>query len=423
MAAPSFARFAAMAALLLAAAACKYPFEMDLPETTEHPFVVEGDILIGGSTTLNFRYAQPLKDEKMDLYQVMDTLHFRASGFIEGEDGTRVEGYLPQYVFTMPNGQVLTFKRETADILRFDTETLRPDQRYRLHLETISSLDRLPHTFETDWMEVRKAPVIDNLTFSKHAETNELWIGLSMHCNGSHHFRWSYEELWEYHSDLHASYYYDPQKRTVQYGDGDVYRCWQHDQSTTINIFSTENQTEDRFEDLAIYRIPRDDRRLSVLYRITLTLEAISEDSYNFWRTLRENTDEQGSIFAPTPSEMASNLRCISDPNYRVLGFVGTTGVTKAELYYDNEQEKFYKYPKGGYYFDPEESKEDNTDAMNAHQYNRNRRIWYGVWESEIPTPTPTHFIWVNAKCIDCRLSGGTTYKPADWPEKEGSHE
>ena len=51
MAARSFLRFAALAATLLAGASCVYPFDVEIPET-EFPVVVEGDIHVGGTTTL-----------------------------------------------------------------------------------------------------------------------------------------------------------------------------------------------------------------------------------------------------------------------------------------------------------------------------------------------------------------------------------
>lgn len=396
MAARFFTRFAAIAALLLSAAACKYPYDV-VVQSSEYPFVVEGDILIGSTTTLSFSHAQPLFGIPSS------NLIMAASGYIEGEDGTRVEGRAPNWI---------------TQVLTFDTRNLRTDQRYRLHLETMSSYDSyISRVFETDWMEARPAPVIDGLSYSKNDQFEELWIGLSMHCNGSSHFRWSFNEEWEYHSDLHASYYYDTETKQAKSGDGGVYTCWQSNISSAINIFSTENQTEDRFEDLAFHRIPRGDRRLQVLYRVTLTLESLSEDAYNFWRTVRENTYEQGSIFAPTPSEMPSNLRCISHPDFRVLGYINISAVANAVMYYDNSVEKFFRYPSGGYFFDPEEIQIENSPGLNEKNYNMGRRIFYGVWEAL--SEKPTHFVWANAKCIDCRLSGGTTVRPADWPEKK----
>lgn len=406
MAARSFLRFAALAALLLSAAACKYPYDLDIDGQSQYPLVVEGDILVGASTTLRFSYAQPLDDKLVvpgfqEAY--MNFLAFKVSGYIEGEDGTRIDGHLP----TPSDG--------LADRMIFDTENLRAGQRYRLHLETMSSYDHFVNrTFETDWMDVLPAPVIDNLSYSKHGDYNELWLGLSMHCNGASHFRWSFKEDWEYHSDMHASYYYDPISKTIQSGDGGVYRCWQSEVNSAINVFSTENQVEDRFEDLAFYRIPRGDRRLQVLYRVTLTLEALSEDAYNFWRTVRENTDEQGSIFAPTPSEMTSNLRCISHPDFRVLGYINTAAAAQAVMYYDNSLEKFHSPPAKGY-FQTDEYRYENSPRYNEANYAQGRRIWYGEWEGV--SEKPTHLVWVEAKCIDCRLSGGTTVRPADWPE------
>ncbi|MCR4823821.1 MAG: DUF4249 domain-containing protein [Bacteroidales bacterium] len=397
MAAHFLKRLAALAALLLAAAACKYPYELNIPRG-EYPLVIEGDILIGTSSRLKLSFAVPLDRDNY----VPPTLS--ATGYIEGEDGTRIQG--------IDNG--------SASLL-FDSVDLPEGQRYRLHVEAVSpafgseggSAQRI---FESDWLDVCPAPVIDNLSFDKNAIYGELDIALSMHCSGSSHFRWTYVEEWEYHSDIMSSYLYDPDTGTVYEAASPFYRCWSRAESPTINIFTTENQTEDRFEDLDFVRIPLTDRRLQVLYRITVQLGALSEEAFKYWRAIQETTYSQGSIFAPTPSQMSSNIHCISDPDYQVLGYLNAAAVTSARLYYDNTVHHYHQTPKGGYYYDPLEMQVlDNVDD-NRLAYWSGYLPYEAVYEYEMSVD-PSHYMWAVAACIDCRKSGGSTDKPDDWPQ------
>lgn len=409
-----FIRAAALAAMLLFAAACKYPYELEI-ERGDYPLVVEGDIQIGGTSTLTLSFSQPL-DKK-----VFNAPVIRATGYIEGEDGTRVNGEAP-----------ISYISQVYNTLEFDTSHLRPDQRYRLHFDAeatsyqdILSSSYYPdperdaysferRSFESDWLTVCPAPVIDDLSYSLDEIRKELDIGLSMHCQGSSHFRWSYSEDWQYHSDLMASYYYDEASRTVLNGTGGYYFCWSHVDSPNIYIFSTENQIEDRFEELDFYRIPLGDRRLQMLYRITLQLTALSEDAYAYWRSVRQNTEEQGSIFAPTPSALASNVHCLSDPDFQILGYLNAAQVAEARMYYDNSVAKFHQDPVGGY-FERFELDVPIDEKSNQEAY-RSGYLPYSAIYAEAATE-PTSYLWVSAICIDCRKSGGTTTKPADWPQ------
>lgn len=398
-------RLAALAAALLCTTACIYPFEVELSKTGEWPLVIDGDILIGATTVLNLSHVRPFNADPDELQ------HFSASGYIEGEDGTKVEssGY----------GFYVQIAPEVA--ISFDTSKLRPDQRYRLHLTTYG--DRLEplNTYESDWLTPCSAPTIDNLSYSNHPENNQLWIGLSMNCPGEHYFRWSFTETWEYHSDIHSSleyvpWHFDERKgytAEYRYADPDLYYCWSTVSSPQINIFSTINQTEDRFEDLAFHVIRLNDKRLQVLYRITVQLQAISEDAYNYWHTIQENSEGQGSIFSPTPSQTASNVHCTSDPALGVIGYLNAAVPAISVLYYDNAVEHYYK---------PDKPYLSQLDTLKANDFYMADRIYaagklpsYGLY-LDMASGSPTHYVWDNAICIDCRRQGGTKSKPNDWP-------
>ena len=410
-------RTALLAVPLLAAVSCIYPFEPELPATSEHPLVVEGDIHLGGQTTLRLSHVRSLTEDGF----AYDPIY--CQGYIEGEDGTRIEGDTSPFVnepgiLDSGYGSALLIGNVGVNNLHFDTAGLTKVQRYRLHFDTLSESGNVLNTFESDWLDPCPAPTIDGLSYTTHEDLEELWIGLSMHCNGAHYFRWTFSEVWEYHSDLDSHLVWDRASWTMRSYDmridgyPSLYYCWKTSNSSQINIFSTANQKEDRFEELAFHRIARSDKRLQVMYHITVRLEAMSENAYNYWHNMQQVSEGQGSLFAPTPSEMASNIHCITDPGLQVIGYLGAGVQAVADMYYDNSQVKFYQ-SAGFYPRDDQTVSASRPDSMD-YWYNRRYLPFNEIYEGL--SDQPSAYVWTPGECIDCRRQGGTKTAPEGWP-------
>lgn len=405
-------RMAVYAAATLLTAACIYPYTVDIRRGEEYPLVVEGDLNIGGTSLVKLSHVRPF-----DTYEYEDIAVF-AQGYIEGEDGTRVEG-VDANLGGMLSSSSSYYEYGTS--LAFDTSKLSVNQRYRLHFDTYTAEGEVNNQFESEWLTPCPAPTIDALTYSKNDQFEELWVGLSMHCHGSHYFRWTFNETWEYHSDIQSYIDYVPSawsEREMRMVGGEyqkifptLYYCWKSASSSQINIFTTKNQTEDRFEELAFHTIPLSDKRLQVMYRINVQLMAMSEDAYNYWYNMQQNSQGQGSIFSPVPSEMASNVHCISDPSVQVMGYLNAAVPVSAVMYYDNEQEGFYQ---PGPLFERRDSTIAASNIALADQMYRSGYLPF----KEIYTmgPDPTDYTWTYSDCIDCRRQGGTKTRPEGWP-------
>lgn len=386
-----FLRLALLAAAAAAAASCIYPFHPDV-QGSDTRIVIEGSILAGASSTFSFSNVHPIGTPES--YQ--DRLSF--TGYIEGEDGSRIR----------PAGG------EGTETLVFDTSDLPETQRYRVHFEDTKA----GRIYESDWLEVCPAPVIDDLSYIMDKERGELDVALSMHCQGQSHFRWSYTETWEYSANRRATYYFDPQRATAmgnplsgllpfEHGEN-IYYCWSTRESPEIKIFDTSEQKEDRFVDLEFHRIPRYDQRLQILYRLDVRLEALSQEAYLYWKNIEDNSQNQGTIFSPTPSQMAGNIRCVTDPTVPVIGYINACHQATARMYYDNNQELFSTYR-----VILSESDLHELDPKDFFYYHQNQYIVLSVlWDS----PSGPVYTWVPKGCADCRTMGGTKDKPAGWP-------
>ena len=390
-------RIAAFGAFLSAVTACVFPFEVDIAKGGELPLVVEGDIIAGDMTVIALRHVQPLTEQA-------DEYGFEATGYIEGKDGSRIDGEQVSFDWILASRYTEEMK------LQFDTRNLAADQPYRLHLEVRNWETEATNTFESDWVRIVPAPVIDDISFACHPDEEELRVGLSMHCNGAHFFRWNYREDWEYHTEIEATVTYDPDGGEIDpfHGPG-LYRCWKTVESGRTNLFSTLHQTDDRFEKLDFYSINLRDIRLQTMYRIRVNLVALSKEAYDYWQNMQQVSEGQGSILSPTPSAMASNIHCLTDPDLQIIGYVSGATLATADMYYDNSVNQF---------FIPTKSK-----------YDERVEVPYSYWESldrylhdYLPysaiyrmSDTPESFMWAPASCIDCRRMGGVTTRPADW--------
>lgn len=58
------------------------------------------------------------------------------------------------------------------------------------------------------------------------------------------------------------------------------------------------------------------ERRMIILRHYTL-----NQDSYLFYKELKNQLDSEGTLFDPVVSQIIGNIRCVSDPSLKVLGF------------------------------------------------------------------------------------------------------
>ena len=413
---------AAVAALMLSS--CIYPFEPGI-ETTDSRLVIEGTISIGGTSTFSFSRVMPFTSKEYDSQAI------EVTGYIEGEDGSRINPAPfypetpPTYDFTKDYVDYFSGSAQSQSTIKFDTPATMPDQRYRVHFEEKVT----GAVYESDWLEVCAQPVIDDLRYILDYDRDELNVALSMHCNGYQYFRWYYEETWEYHADLNASHYlepslmwdhkgnYQPEAAMIKFTMPDNhYYCWKSEKSPNVKIFSTAEQQEDRFTDLEFHRVSRFNNKLQMLYRLRVHLEAISEEAYLYWKNIDENTNNQGSIFAPVPSQMLGNIHCLTDPSAEVIGYVNASREAMSQMYFNNLLEGFYDGRATDWnivtieeFYDPSEF---------ALWYSRGYLPYTFVSAQMSDTGLPT-YMWAPARCVDCRYGGGTKNRPIDWPNND----
>lgn len=385
----------------LMAVSCIYPFSPDV-EGESGTFVVEGDILIGEMTVVKLSYSASLATPGLI------SCPSSATVWVEDDQGGRYEGEPFKYEYN-------TKAKFTG--YKVDTRECDPSRQYRLCLINGDN----GREYHSSWQRVCKAPVIDSLSYLADAPKDRLNITLSMHSQGESYFKWSYVEDWEYHSYYHAILVYTPPQISYGWswkpsmGNGTLeyfqypennYFCWNHDESNEIMIFSTENQTEDRFVDLEFHPIDRHDIKIQYIYRIEVDLEPLTKDGYIYWDTVKHNSEYNGSLFAPNPSELIGNIRCQQDTTEMVLGYINAAQRAFKTRYVYYTDHHFYK--------DKTRHTEEEVEEITENQ-------WYEYYNNGM-LPFELGSLgdlsssqWAPKRCVDCSLMGGTKRRPADW--------
>lgn len=366
----------------LCAVSCVYPYDAEIGGGSGD-LVIEGDIFVGAmsefalSTLLPVSASNASRAEMAHPYGVL---------WVEDSNGIRYYGVA-----------------QGDGVYSVDMTDAKPGPEYRLRVDISGG-----RSYASSWMHGAGTCYADDLTCSISADRKKLQLLLSMHSDeeSSRHFRYRYSEDWEFHTIKNAVMYYDPNAHSVEYySSGDVtnYFCWNHEGSRGINLATTEDMTGTELIDFPIRAYGNNDRRFSYIYRIILEIYSVSEESYDYYEHLKEMSEYDGSLFAPTPSEVRGNIRCLDDDDEIVYGYVAVAEPARIERYFYSKDLKFFVDP------DDRISYEDKTFP----EYE-----WYMAYMTgwrPYYNKTMVGVLWTNARCVDCRKLGGTKQRPENW--------
>jgi hypothetical protein len=148
-----------------------------------------------------------------------------------------------------------------------------------------------------------------------------------------------------------------------------------------------------------------------VLFSIIVNQYSLTEEGYNFLTLMQKNTESLGSIFDAQPSALRGNIHCLSDPSEQVIGFVSAGTIEKQRIFISRYQVPDWRYYNGCSL--PDTIVGLSSDALKHFFY----QAGYLPLEAHYSFGGPQDGWIANLPgCADCRLQGGTTTKPAFWP-------
>jgi hypothetical protein len=189
--------------------------------------------------------------------------------------------------------------------------------------------------------------------------------------------------------------------------DTTIYKCWGSQSSTSIILGSSEKLSTDVIY-LPIHFVEPASEKLSVLYSFNVKQYAMSQDAYLFMQKMKKNTEQVGSLFDPQPSQVSGNIKCLTDANEPVVGFVEVTEEQTKRIFIYNSQ-----VPGWGYSVSCQQYIINNTvDDMNMSGGD----LYPTVPQTLGPFGEVVTFYAANMEsCMDC-TTRGVNRKPVYWP-------
>ena len=271
-------------------------------------------------------------------------------------------------------------------------------------------------TYQSDFQELQTSPEIDEITYKEQSDGISIHVSTHDAEDGRRAYMWTYEEDWEFHADINmfalGTIMYNKEIYPGDFDNNPYYYCWGHNDSYNIYIYSTENLKENRVPEHKLFEIPIDDVRISYIYSILVKQWSLSNEAYTYFRTMKLYTEESDGLFTPMPTEINGNVKCISNPEIKVRGYVLAASITSKRVFI---YEKDLKTLRSEY---------ENCDYSIP---NPSDNYWVSAWERWIDegdaiARIPHGFLdyestLYHGECFDCRKTEGATKKRPDfWP-------
>ena len=322
-------------------------------------------------------------------------------------------------------GNIYQMNETSGGLYESDNLALDASQQYRLRINTPDN-----RQYATDFKNHVITPAIDSVSWNEDAAGVNIFAHAHDNANSPRYYKLDYEETWEFHSDFRVSLkfteiipgpvgykYRLDYIRSDQLTDPGLFYCYNHRNSTSINIASTESLGTNELL-LQVRSIPRGSIELSALYSIELKQYALSKEGYEFFVRMKKNTESLGSIFDAQPSEISGNVICLTDPSELVIGYVEITTVETKRIFIGNESLEDWGYDLGcKAFFEPDRSFSD-------YPYPNDPSLFENIKERDIIPTTPAETgpggsvikFYANKRvCADCTVRG-TNVKPDFWP-------
>ncbi|OFY43388.1 MAG: hypothetical protein A2X18_00100 [Bacteroidetes bacterium GWF2_40_14] len=362
---------------------CITPFQPEGVTDIDNMVVVEGDIILNDTTRVIISRSQAIKDQSKVNYIT------KAQAWVVSDNGTLYQGK-----------EVLR-KGKTQYII--NTIGLDPARQYKLRVRLLGG-----QLYESDLLPVLVSPLIDSIgvTSDYVNKTATFYVNTHDSQNNTRYYKWSFIEDWEFHSQYLSMFLYDPVKDKINNIDFNQnrYYCWNSRTSSAILVASTANLEQDVVFQKFLVSMGPEDKRISYLYSMHLTQMAISHEAFIYWENISKNSDKIGGIFAPQPTEIGGNIKCLSNPAERVLGYISAGIVSR---------KRTFNYATDiGIYKEPALCESVFIDGTNPIPFISMYESGYDVISY---SQEASESYWVQKICSDCRVFG-TKIKPSFWP-------
>lgn len=261
---------------------------------------------------------------------------------------------------------------------------------------------------ESDYDTLHECPQVDSVYYlrkdidTEKSEGIQFFLNLDGGSTNSRYFRWELTETWEYHVPYPREWYYDGTIHHISPPDYSRTVCWSTVPVRNIYTLTTSGFKENKYELLPLNFIDNQTSRLLYGYSLLVNQFSMSDAAYSYWDQLRANSGSQGGLYEKQPFTTEGNLRNLTDPNKKVLGYFGAYSVRSKRIFVRNVEnlQMNYSHPckpaglrKGLLEFTPADYPAFLLGDKNGFS-----------------------LVYLSTECVDCLSLGGINIKPDFWP-------
>lgn len=368
---------------LVGLSACIDPYNPPEIGQSESILVIDGFVNSSGPSKITLSRSQNLNDPSQPIYET------GAEVWVEDTQGNKV-------FFTEDNlgGYHLTTHTFIATT-------------YQLKIRLLNQKE-----YESDFVPKLTSPEIDAVTWGLTG-TDEVELSVSTHDDlsiESSYYRWTFDETWEYVTPYYSSLVFNEATRIPDQRNDNITTCWRSGKSTNIAIESTTRFSENRISNFPIDRFKLSSERFKIKYSVLVKQMALTSDAYNYWKQVKKSNEDLGTIFGPLPSEVISNIRCVTNPDEPVVGFFSISSITTKRLFIPSRE-----LPTPASFDTPypactlSEIPVQIISEFNSERYLLVGPVYLGGG------PIIVAYSYSDKFCVDCRLNGGTNIQPDYW--------
>jgi hypothetical protein len=265
--------------------------------------------------------------------------------------------------------------------------------------------------YESNFEEMTSCADVDSVYYefieSRYDENTQstsmgiqYYVDLKVDKQYSKYYRWRLIETYEYHTTWPIKKYW--MGRWIDNGlDYSKSVCYKTEQVKSVYSVSTQF-VQDEYLKYPLIFVNNKSQRLYYKYSLLIEQCSITEQAFNYWELLKLNSQESGGMFDSQPAVVEGNIKCISNPDERVLGYFGVSSIKTKRVFAQNIE---------GMKFSNMFCAPDAIQRM-ADIYRSDPEEWpiYLVPDNESQTGDRT--------CFDCTKAGGVTAKPDFWDDK-----
>lgn len=363
---------------LLLPGGCKEEYNPPVKAVETNNLVVEGFINAQGSTNITLSRASLLQDT------AVSNPEKGASIAIMGEDNSTI-----------------LLSEDTLGHYRSDSVSLNKNQKYRLQIQTGEG-----KLYQSDFLSVKKTAPIDSVSWRDENNGVNIYVNSHDKPENSRYYKWTYEETWAIRSQWAVLSGYVNRNVSARNTEETLkmYYCWHSQNSSAILQESTARLSDNIISMIPLVNIPHYEEQLRIRYSILVKQVALDKQAYEFYQVMKKNTETTGSVFAPLPTDLSTNMHCVSDPAEKVIGYMSVSTEESKRIFISHDDIPGWNYQSL--------CVSEFVDISSSEAaFSNNGFIPYATKTEGLNT---LGFYASTEECMDCRTRGSNV-KPDFW--------